>query len=454
MFSKGSKIMLCTIVAVSLMASIIGCGNVKSTTTTAQATEEQTTAAAVETTKAAEPAEISFQSWNISTEVFNEIYAIFQEDHPNIKVTYTGVPFTDHYTKMKVDLASGGGADGYQIQSGAPARQFREFIEPMEPLAKKALGDDFASRFIEIALEQSKVDGVLVGLPTGLLRAGSVWINKTMFDKYNLPVPKNYADMKAASDVFRKNKELPAFCFGAKDAWISYDVFMSIANDINRVKFYNALEGKEKWTDPEIVKAFEIYGNLFKDGIVQTGALGMSQYNDVTDLFAAGKAPGMPMGSWWLNSYTIGNPVYKKTAETVNFVAIQMPDMNGDGKACPLTANIDLLNVINKNSKQKDAVMEWIKFLTVGKGFQYFLDILWYAPTVKDMTSNVKEATQQLNDNLKAFSVMTDIAGARELPYPEISEALAKNLQAVAAGKLTPEKAAEAMEQASQTTKR
>lgn len=457
MFNKSLRIMLCMLVVVSLLFAIAGCGKSdngeKAAATTATTATEGKKDVKAEETKKAEPVEIFFQTWNFQPDVFDKALEKFKSENPNIKLTFNNVPITDHFAKMKVDLASGGGADVYSIQSGSTAKEFKEFMEPIGPFAEKAIGADWKSKFFDEAINQASVAGEVVGIPFGLGKAGTFWVNKTILDKYKIGIPKTYEDLKKAAQVLRQNKELP-LCIGAKDTWVDYDVFMAIANDFNSTKFYAAIEGKEKWTDPDLVKAFEAWQKLFADKVAQDGALGMNMYNDTVDLFVNNKAPIIPVGEWWLNNYT-GNDVFKKNQETSVYVPMRIPDMNGDGKVCPLTGYIDTINCINKNSKHKEEAMTFIKWLTMGSGYQHFIDLLWDGPSVKGTIANGKDFSQQLKDNAKLYTDWnSDIAGYRNIPYPDLSKALGDNLQALAAGQSTPQKAAEEMEKASQSTKR
>jgi ABC-type glycerol-3-phosphate transport system substrate-binding protein len=455
LFNKNLRSILCILIAVSMLFAFAGCGKSGSDDKTAATTAEEKKDVTVAETTAAEPVEIVFQTWNLSVEDFAKQLEVFNSENPNINVKYNTVPYTDHFAKMKVDLASGGGADVYSIQSGASAVEFKEFMEPIGLFAEKAIGADWKSKFVDEAIKQASVAGEPVGVPFGLGKAGTLWVNKTILDKYKIEIPKTYDEFKKAAQVLRQNKELP-FCIGAKDTWVDFDVFMAIANDFNAAKFYAAIEGKEKWTDSDLVKAFEAWQKLFTDKVAQDGALGMNMYNDTVDLFVQNKAPIIPLGEWMLNSYTAGaDTQFVKNLGSTVYTAMRIPDMNGDGKVCPLTGYIDTIEVINKNSKHKDEAMTFIKWLTMGTGYQHYMDILLDGPSVKGTAADGKDFNPQLLDNVKLYADWnSDIAGYRNIPYPEIGKALGDNLQALVGGQLTPQKAAEAMEKVSKSIKR
>ena len=48
---------------------------------------------------------VKFQTWNPGEgEVTDQLIAMFEEEHPDIKIDYTYMPYTDHVEKLKVDI--------------------------------------------------------------------------------------------------------------------------------------------------------------------------------------------------------------------------------------------------------------------------------------------------------------------------------------------------------------
>lgn len=55
---------------------------------------------------------INFQTWNPGQGApIDEVIAAFEAKYPNIKVNHVFMPYTDHVEKLKIDMASGEGAD-------------------------------------------------------------------------------------------------------------------------------------------------------------------------------------------------------------------------------------------------------------------------------------------------------------------------------------------------------
>ena len=189
---------------------------------------------------------VKFQTWNPGDEEYTHaMLEKFEEEHPDIQIDYTFMPYTDHVEKLKVDLSAGDAADVYGVQTGAMYKEFRDFEEDLTPYLVKEYGDDWASNYNEYAMSLLKGDdGEYYAVPLGLSYAGYVWANMKYFDKYGLELPTNYDELKEVCKTFRDNGEYP-LVIGAKDSWINIDTWMNIAADINTEKLYSAIEKME-----------------------------------------------------------------------------------------------------------------------------------------------------------------------------------------------------------------
>ena len=61
---------------------------------------------------------VKFQTWNPGDEEYTHaMLEKFEEEHPDIQIDYTFMPYTDHVEKLKVDLSAGDAADVYGVQT-------------------------------------------------------------------------------------------------------------------------------------------------------------------------------------------------------------------------------------------------------------------------------------------------------------------------------------------------
>ena len=402
---------------------------------------------------------VKFQTWNPGDEEYTHaMLEKFEEEHPDIQIDYTFMPYTDHVEKLKVDLSAGDAADVYGVQTGAMYKEFRDFEEDLTPYMAEKYGDDWTSNFNEYAMSLLQGDdGEYYAVPLGLSYAGYVWANMSYFDKYNLELPTNYDELKEVCQTFRDNGEYP-LVIGAKDSWINIDTWMNIAADINKDKLYSAIEGETSFTDEDLVQSFQIWQNCFTDGVFQDGALGVGMYTDSTDMYQKeGSIPMILNGSWALGAYMDSDEQSQEVynSEGANHKIFLM-DWNNDGKIAPVEEAVDVSLAINNQSKVKDAAWTFVDWM-IHEGADTLVNgQLQYMPARNDMELNVEGLNENGTENLEycVEQGKNNVGGYREMAYAELKETISNELTELALGDVTPEEAADTIEAASQAQER
>ena len=402
---------------------------------------------------------VKFQTWNPGDEEYTHaMLEKFEEEHPDIQIDYTFMPYTDHVEKLKVDLSAGDAADVYGVQTGAMYKEFRDFEEDLTPYMAEKYGDDWTSNFNEYAMSLLQGDdGEYYAVPLGLSYAGYVWANMSYFDKYNLELPTNYDELKEVCQTFRDNGEYP-LVIGAKDSWINIDTWMNIAADINKDKLYSAIEGETPFTDEDLVQSFQIWQNCFTDGVFQDGALGVGMYTDSTDMYQKeGSIPMILNGSWALGAYMDSDEQSQEVynSEGANHKIFLM-DWNNDGKIAPVEEAVDVSLAINNQSKVKDAAWTFVDWM-IHEGADTLVNgQLQYMPARNDMELNVEGLNENGTENLEycVEQGKNNVGGYREMAYAELKETISNELTELALGDVTPEEAADTIEAASQAQER
>ena len=402
---------------------------------------------------------VKFQTWNPGEgEVTDQLIAMFEEEHPDIKIDYTYMPYTDHVEKLKVDISAGDAADVYGVQTGAMYNEFRDFEEDLTPYMTEAYGEGWESNFNDYAMSLLKAsDDKYYAMPLGLSYAGYVWADMKYFDKYGLELPTNYEELKAVCQTFRDNGEYP-LVIGAKDSWSNIDTWMNIAGDINAEKLYSALEGETPFTDEDLVQSFAIWQNCFKDGIFQDGALGVGMYTDSTDMFQKeGSIPMILNGSWALGAYLDvddqSQAVYNSEDSDHEMFLL---DWNGDGQIAHTQEAIDVALAVNNQSEVKEAAWTFVDWM-LDKGADFLINgHLQYVPARNDLKLNVEGLNEDGMANLE-YAVeqgKNNVGGYREMAYAELKEVIINELAELALDSITPEEAAQIIEEASQVQER
>jgi raffinose/stachyose/melibiose transport system substrate-binding protein len=222
-----------------------------------------------------------------------------------------------------------------------------------------------------------------------------------------------------------------------------------------------AIQGQVPWTSPVIVKALTIWKEMFSDGIMEKGALGVQQYPDANNDFMSGKDAMIMMGTWYMQYDTAAGMSSAISAAGVaspqNFVAlpIPFPDVAGTGHTGALYGDSDYGLAVNAKSGNQAAATTFAVWLgTSEAGQQQVANALDDIASLKGIEPDwsqaglVNSATQQ-----SALSKLITNAVASSEPRlgtvsVNLQTAIGNATTTVAAGSATPAQAAATLEAA------
>lgn len=470
------KLLACMLVVILVLA-VIGCAPQKvenqPAATGASAAGGETTAAA-EGGASAEPVTISFWKW-IPTEGLqtDSLVEAWNKQYPNIKLNITHVGESEaHFQKLSAALAAGEGPTILALQVGARANQYKEFCEPLKPLAEAKWGADWENKFLAAALEQCRYSGGdYTVLPGGMTATPVIQYNATAFKKLGITkAPETMDELRHVIEVSKSDPNIiPGIGIGAKEGWTCRDVFMGIVNQVAPGKVYDAQEGKASFKDPEFVESFKIWQDLFKSGIFAAGSLGVALYPDINDNFALAGTKGGKYyimencGTWHgsgLTKVAVEDGIKNGTrASDMNLGFFTLPPVK-EGAKQNMVVTVDVAWGLNKaaSDAEKKAGFEFVAWMAAGEGQTIWTNTLQVLPAAKGIDlSQAKgdmygETEKQALEMAQKF--VENNAGPREIRYAEIANAMNDALVAVAGGTMTPEKAAESLQTASESTTR
>jgi raffinose/stachyose/melibiose transport system substrate-binding protein len=400
---------------------------------------------------------VNWWSWNPGPPLSTQFVDAFNKSHPHIKLVFKNQQYDDYINTLKLAMASGTGPDIFGSQAGAMQREYAQFMEDLTPYAQKTWGGNWQDRFYSFGLSQLATGSTTRSLPFYLSAAGTLWYNKSIFDKYGLQPPKTFDEWVSVSQALQ-SKGVTPFVQGAKDAWVNYDMYIALSNAIAPGKIYNAIAGKTSWTDSDLVKAMSTWQQMFHNGIIQKGALGLPEYPDANNQFTQGKAAMILLGTWNDSAMTkTGQASAQSTLgvkDKFQFLPLAFPTLNG--QSTKLFGGPDVALAMNKDSKVKDAAWQVLSWLT-SQDAQVIHSKAVEQPSIKGLSiddSDVISDAQKSALKAQGQDLNTNIIGPREIPYPELKTALADALQNVASGTQSPQQAMAAIDKASQSIQR
>ena len=156
---------------------------------------------------------------------FEEAAAAFEEANPGSDIQIEVVPWDVLLQKLTTDISAGANADLSIIGT----RWLIDFVEQgvAAPL-DEYMDEDFRSRFIDVFLEPSVMDGQTYGLPVAA-SARAMYYNKSLFEQAGVEdVPANWDELKAAAEKIGALGD-DVHGFGLQAAEIETDVYFYYA---------------------------------------------------------------------------------------------------------------------------------------------------------------------------------------------------------------------------------
>ena len=296
------KRFLATISAVCFALTLAGCGNDKNVVV------DQT----VQT-------EITLSWWGNDTRSEYTLAAIeeFEKLHPDIKVKCSYSEWSGYEARNQVRMISGTETDVMQINVG--------WLDQYSPDGEgyydiSALADTVdLSNFSEDVLEYGMRGGKLNAVPIAM-NAETMYINKSIYDKYGIDIPKTWDDLFEAAKVMSPDGVYP-MAGADKSMWLTLVAygeqlsgkhFYNENNEItfNAKDFQNMIEFYGKMVNEKVIPLIEDYQKFNLENGKYAGSIGwvsdaMNFYKNVIadgqEVVAADYPviEGLPSGTGW-----------------------------------------------------------------------------------------------------------------------------------------------------------
>lgn len=207
------------------------------------------------------------------------------------------VPHEGFKTVILTTLAGGNPPDFYTDWAGArvASRVGAGVVAPLDDMWEaNALDSAFPQGIIDSA---ATYDGQKYAMPLNY-HVSALWYNPSVMESAGVAAPiETWADLKAACETLSGAGVVP-IALGSKDAWtaqfwLDY-ILLRTAGAEYRAEL---MAGEASYTDPEVVRAMELWGELVTAGCFNEDA-NAKGYTDAADMVANGEAAMNLMGTW------------------------------------------------------------------------------------------------------------------------------------------------------------
>ncbi|WP_248240094.1 ABC transporter substrate-binding protein [Microbacterium kunmingense] len=326
----------------------------------------------------ADSGEVSWWGWTPDTPVAERYIAAFNEEYPDITVTYRNFENVDFRNTIVSALESGQGPDVFDLSAaGGTPDLWGPYAIDLAPLAEDTLGADWESSFAGGYAEQLRdSEGTQVSLPLGGMSAGFIWYNQDILDEAGAEVPTDYDSWVETCD---KVAAIGKTCFtmgaGGEDTFPS-EMYHAIANSVDPDYFLAAATGEAAWNDPEGIEVLQIISDMAEDGIISSNALDGPQYPLANEEFMRGDAAMVQMGFWYTQYAGAESCVTSMEAAGVTdptcFVQLpaKFPDVAGKGNGSIPFGEVDYGLAINSGSPNIGAAKTFVQWMTMNEAGQ------------------------------------------------------------------------------------
>lgn len=423
---------------------------------------------AAATPGAAASGDITWWGWTPDATNAKKLIASFNEEYPDIKVTFVSKPIDSYDSVLGPAITSKDGPDVFNVAPGSANGGVDTFAPgaiDLTPTVEAALGSDWKDKLAPAGVDGLTSDGKLVGLSAGAVYSGGLWINQGIFDQYGLTAPTTLDDWKQVCATLESNG-VGCFVQGAGQWAFDMDTFEAISNNVEPGLYVKATKGEAKWTDPSFVTAMNLWKQLFDDGIMQDGAIGLQQYPDANNDFMSGKYAMVMMGTWYTQYAVKDSMVAAMEAAGVGsptpiaITPVPFPDLAGTGSTGSMFGDADYGLAVSAKSDQQSAAATFATWLTTSEaGQQAVANTLNDIPALKGITPQWDSI--DLVDPAKqsaALQAYTEAAGQATEPRfatvsADLNTAFKDALIGVASGQTSTEKALDGLQKVQDASK-
>jgi multiple sugar transport system substrate-binding protein len=380
-------------------------------------------------TEAAEPVEITYYTFSAAPnylEQLDQMIALFEASHPNIKVNVETAPFDQYFTKLQTLVAGGTAPDVFELNyENFVTYADKGLLLDLSPMMKAdtTLNPDVYS---ERANSAFSYNGMQLGLPATFSTV-VLYYNKDLFDKAGVAYPSNDWTWADAVEAAQKLNDPANGVWGLYSGVQFWEFYKKAAQ--NNCKFFNDDKTEVTINSPECVETLQTMVDMVnKDKVVPSSA-DMAGQSD-GDMFLAGKLAMDVSGIWMFGSY--------KDAPFQWDIAME-PGMAN--KATHFFANGVSAFAATKHSAE---AYEWIKFFTSDPEMAKIrIAAGWELPALKDPTlfEDYLKQTPPTNRQVVIDSLEFAVVPPVIVRQSEMQDGINKLLEQVMLGELTSQEA-------------
>jgi len=378
--------------------------------------------------------------WYIETgekeKVLLEAVKRFEEKNPGVEVKTLQTPNDAYKQKFAVAMSGGTPPDVFHSWGGGWLKEFVNQGNVLD-LTGKIDEDNYVSTVLSNSIFDEKVYGAPLGVSVGVM-----WYNKEMFEKYELEAPNTWEEFIHVVDTLKQNSIIP-IALANQPKWPALYYMMYLADRIGGADlFTSALNRTGKGFDDEAyVKAGELIQDLVKRDAFNKGFNGIPyDAGQGRQLLYTNQAAMMLMSNAFVNAVRSEAPDFEKKLDFFLFPTVT----DGEGDPSNINGSTAPVWSVSAKSKYPELAVELVKELTSTETAQIYSDRTSALVGVKGI--------EYKDEYAKRLAASAEKASSFSWPYdqampPELAQQSLDTTQALFGLSMTPEEAANKVEQ-------
>ncbi|MFI7385350.1 extracellular solute-binding protein [Streptomyces sp. NPDC049813] len=277
----------------------------------------------------------------------------FEKAHPDIKVTYTNVPFDQAQNKFDTAAGASGAPDVLRAEVGwTPAFAKKSYLLPLDGTEALAEQDKFQASLIE----QARFEGKTYGVPLVTDTLALVY-NKALFKKAGITkAPATWDELKA--DAAKVKDKTGADGYWASTAGYYAEPFL-FGEGTDTV---DAAGKKITIGSAAAKKGLTAWQGLFDGKGLHKADATADAYAHIQDAFVNGKVASVIQGPWEITNFYKGSAFKDKSN-----LGIATVPAGSTGKAGAPTGGHNLSVYAGSDKAHQEASLKFVKWMTSAK---------------------------------------------------------------------------------------
>ncbi len=376
-------------------------------------------------------------SWRVDdVEQIEALIAAFEEQHPNISITFDPTNPPDYNATLQSQFETGTAPDLMYLRSFATGRGLYDqgFLADISDLP--GLSDAFSDQSLSVWRTE---DGVQYGVPFIAVSHG-IYFNVDLFNELGIEIPQTWEELLAAAQTLQDNG-YDAFANASGEPWtIAEIVFMNLAPNFiggyeGRMAYLN---GERCFNDEHAVAAFQAIADIAPYFPDDQQAL---TYYDSQQIFLMGEA-GMWMGGSW------DIPFFESEEPDFEWSVFAVPAPEGQEEE-HVTFHLDAGMGMNAATEHPEEARLFLEWMTTAEFANLFANLLPGFFPLNQQAPEIENAHAQAFIDLNEGRGQ-DVRWAWEVLLdgsPDGYTLMQDNAIAVLNGTMTPQEAADGLQE-------